>query len=124
MPFIARHAAPLFAMHGATFTGLASPSRGATDTAVWIVDLPAGMPGAPHRLSREEIFVGLEGLALARVGEESHEIGPGCALIVPADTLFQISNPYAAPFRAIAVLPVGAQATLAGGAPFTPPWAA
>ncbi|HAT30548.1 MAG TPA: cupin domain-containing protein [Janthinobacterium sp.] len=123
MPFIAAADAPTFSLHGATFTGLAAPGRGARETAAWIVTLGAHTPGAPHRLSREEIFIGLEGRALARVGEVTHEIGVGCALIVPADTEFQIANPDAAPFRAVAVLPVGGRATLAGGEPFTPPWA-
>ncbi|HEY0060646.1 MAG TPA: cupin domain-containing protein [Telluria sp.] len=124
MPFIAHTDAPAFKLHGASFTGLASPARGATETAVWIVALAPGTPGTPHQLTREEIFVGLEGQATATVGEAEHEITPGSALIVPAHTTFTITNRTAHPFRAVAVLPVGGQAQLAGQAPFTPPWAA
>ena len=65
MPFIGHATAPRFQMHGATFTGLASPSRGSTENAVWIATIPAGSVGVVHRLSREETFVALEGTATA-----------------------------------------------------------
>ncbi len=124
MPFISSTDAPTFALHGATFTGLASPSRGATETAVWIVTLPPGMPGTPHQLSREEVFVGLEGQATATIGGQSFAVTAGSALVVPAHTEFTITYPGSVPFKAVAVLPVGGQAMLAGQAAFTPPWAA
>lgn len=124
MPFIASSDAPAFTLHGAVFTGLASPSRGAAETATWIVTLPAGVPATPHQLTREEIFVGLEGRALATVGGQAYEVTPGSALVVPPHTMFTITNPDAAPFKAVALLPVGGQAVIAGQAPFTPPWAA
>ncbi|CUI02830.1 cupin domain-containing protein [Massilia antarctica] len=124
MPFIPACAAPTFNLHGASFTGLASPQRGATDTSVWIVTLNAGTPGIPHQLTREEIFVGLEGRAVATIGDQTHELTAGSALIVPPHTMFTLTNPDAAPFRAVAVLPVGGQALIADQPPFTPPWAA
>ena len=124
MPFIAQHDAPAFSLHGASFTGLASPTRGATETAVWLLALAPGTPGTPHQLTREEVFIGLEGQASATVGNETYQITPGSALIVPAHTTFTINNNSDALFRAVAVLPVGGQAMLAGQAPFTPPWAA
>ena len=124
MPFIATADAPTFTLHGATFTGLSSPNRGATENAVWILTLHAGTPAVAHQLTREETFVGLEGRALARVGNKTHEVTAGSALVVPAYTEFEISNPDPAPFRAVVILPVGGQAMIADGAPFTPPWAA
>lgn len=123
MPFIATADAPTFALHGASFTGLASPSRGAAENAVWLLTLQPGTPAVPHRLTREETFVGLEGRASARVGDETFEITPGSALVVPPDVPLAIGNPNDTPFRAVAVLPVGGQAVVDGGEPFTPPWA-
>lgn len=123
MPFIAHQDAPVFDMHNARFLGLASPARGARETAAWIVTLAPASTGATHQLTREEVFVALEGKASATVGDATYELTPHSALIVPADTPFSISNPHSAPFRAVAILPVGAQASVAGGAPFTPPWA-
>ncbi|WGS53884.1 cupin domain-containing protein [Paraburkholderia sp. D15] len=123
MPFIASADAPSYSMHGASFTGLASPSRGATENSVWIVTLHFGANAVTHRLSREETFVCIEGRALAQVGDETFEVTEGSALVVPANTDFKLSNPDATPFRAVAVLPVGGQAMIGDGAPFTPPWA-
>ena len=77
----------------------------------------------PHRLSREETLVCIEGRALARLGSDAHELTPGSALVIPAGVEFSIRNPDPAPFRAVAVLPVGGQAEIAGQPPFTPPWA-
>lgn len=124
MPFIAHEDAPVFDMHNARFLGLASPARGARETAAWIVTLAPESQGAPHQLTREEVFIGLEGRAIASVGEATFEVTPHSALIVPAHTPFAISNPDGVPFRAVAILPVGGQASIAGGPPFTPPWAA
>ena len=123
MPFIAREDAPVFQMHNASFLGLASPQRGAKETAAWVVTLAPDTVGVPHHVTREEVFVGLEGGALASVGDATYMLGPECALIVPANTTFSLSNPNSTPFRALAILPVGGQAVVAGQPPFTPPWA-
>ena len=124
MPFIPPAQAPTFHMHGATFTGLASPSRGSCETAVWVVELCAGAAGASHRLTREEVFVALAGSAVAKVGDEVFHVTTGGALVVPPGVDFALSNPHGEPFRAVAVLPVGGQAVVPQGQPFTPPWAA
>lgn len=124
MPVISSTDAPEFAVAGTTFTGLAAPSRGAAETAVWMVSIAPGTSGAAHRLTREEIFVVINGLAIATLAGTQHEIAAGDALVVPPDTDFSLGNPSAEPFRAIVAFPVGGQAVLPGGTPFTPPWAA
>jgi quercetin dioxygenase-like cupin family protein len=124
MPFISSESAPRFALHGAEFVGLASPSRGAAENAVWMVTLHADNTPVPHRLSREETFVCIAGRAFVRIGAETHELTAGGAVVVPAETELEIRNPDPAPFRAVAVLPVGGQARIDGQAPFVPPWAA
>jgi quercetin dioxygenase-like cupin family protein len=123
MPFIPSTAAAVFNLHGAAFTALASPSRGATENAVWVVEIGGNTPGVAHRVTREETLVGLEGRVFARVDEETFELTAGSALIVPANAELQVSNPDPLPFRAVVVLPVGGQAVIAGQKPFTPPWA-
>jgi quercetin dioxygenase-like cupin family protein len=124
MPFIAADAAPAFELHGAAFTGLASPSRGARENAVWLVTLTDTAQAVAHTLSREETLVCLEGRATARLGADVHEMTPGSALVIPPGVEFSIRNPHATAFKAVAVLPVGGQATIAGQPAFTPPWAA
>lgn len=123
MPFIAVEASPEFRLPGLCFAGLASPSRGAVDSAVWRVTIDPHTGGAVHQLTREETIVAIKGSALARLGDEAFALVVGSALIVPPGVDFALSNPHDAPFEAIAVLPVGGQARVAGGTPFTPPWA-
>ncbi|MBX3620170.1 MAG: cupin domain-containing protein [Rhizobacter sp.] len=124
MPFIAAADAPVFTLPGVTFTGLASPSRGSRETAAWRLSMAPGTAPHVHRLTREEIFIGLSGRAEAQVGGTRHTLSAGCALVVPPGVDFSLSNPHELAFEAVAVLPVGGQAVVAGGAPFVPPWAA
>ena len=125
MPFISAEQSQIFNLiPGITFTGLASPSRGSKENAVWLVSIASNTLGMPHRLNREEILVGLEGMATATLDGVDYQLTVGSAIIVPPDTDFALANPNEATFRAVAVLPAGGQGYFAGEAPFTPPWAA
>jgi quercetin dioxygenase-like cupin family protein len=124
MPLISAMDAPQFTIPGVTFTGLASPSRGSSQTAVWTVSLAPGTMGDTHQLTDEEIFICLEGSADVQLGVETLTIAPGDTLIVPACTDFALRNRLDIPFKAIAVFPVGGKAVLPGKPAFTPPWAA
>jgi quercetin dioxygenase-like cupin family protein len=121
-PLISATDAPTFALSGIEFTGFAAPSRGAIDSAVWTVAIQPRTPGVLHQMTREEVFIALEGRARVSVGGVDYELEAGGALIVPADTDFALTNPYDATFRAVAVSPVGSQARLNGDV-FVPPWA-
>lgn len=81
-----------------------------------------GTPGTPHRLTREEVIVAVQGHARATVGGIEYEQEAGGAVIVPPRTEFPLANPYAEPFCAVAVLPVGGAAVM-NGETFIPPWA-
>jgi quercetin dioxygenase-like cupin family protein len=122
MPHIAAKDAPMFQLPGTTFIGLAAPSRGAKESAVWRVRLDSGTPPRPHQLTREEVFVVTAGSAIASVDGVEVRLNPGDSLIVPAFTTFSLANPSSDVFEAVAVLPVGGRAILDGGAPFAPPW--
>jgi quercetin dioxygenase-like cupin family protein len=122
MPVIRVDDAPQFSLHGASFRGLAAPSRGSKETSVWRVSLPAGAPGAAHSVDREEIFVALSGRALATLEGKHHELCAGDTLIVPAGLTFSLANPGTEAFEALAVAPAGVRAQLPGGEPFAPPW--
>ena len=124
MPHIKAADAARFDLPGVTFTGLASPSRGATETAVWQLAIAPGTPGTTHRLTREEIIVALSGSASATIDSQTHKLQPGDAIIIPAGVEFSLGNPHDTPFHAIAVLPVGGQAQIGTDPAFTPPWAA
>jgi quercetin dioxygenase-like cupin family protein len=115
--------APTHELGAARFTSLATPSRGSTDTSVWAVEIAPGTPGAPHRLTREEVFVVLEGRAEVLLDGERSTAGPGDAIVVPPGVPFALAAVGEAPMRALCCLPVGGQAQVSEGAPFTPPWA-
>jgi mannose-6-phosphate isomerase-like protein (cupin superfamily) len=114
---------PTHVLGGARFVSLATPSRGSTDTSVWSVEIAPGATGAPHRLTREEVFVVLDGRADVRIGDERSSAGPGDAIVVPPGVPFALATVGDEPLRALCCLPVGGQAQLPGGAPFVPPWA-
>lgn len=123
MPYIPASAARVFEIPGARFAGLAAPSSGARENAVWTVTLAPGAPAVPHALTREETFVAIAGAARATLGGAEFEVTAGSALVVPPGVEFALANPHDEPFQAVVVLPVGGQAKVADGAPFTPPWA-
>jgi mannose-6-phosphate isomerase-like protein (cupin superfamily) len=124
MPLISAADAPTFLLPGITFTGLASPSRGSTQTCVWTLALDPGVTGEPHHLDQEEVFVAVAGAAVATLGDDEIRVAAGDALIVPAGVDFALTNPYDERFVAVAVLPVGGRASLGDGEYFVPPWAA
>ena len=107
----------------ASFTSLATPSRGSRETSLWRVQLSPRSAAAPHQLTREEVFLVLKGRARVRIGGEESEAGAGDAIIVPPNTDFVLESANDEPFEALCCMPVGGQARLADGQPFTPPWA-
>ena len=122
MAHIPAHDAPTFHLPGTTFIGLAAPSRGSRENAVWRVRLDPGTPARPHQLTREEVFVVTAGSAVASVAGAEVRLGCGDSLVVPAFTDFSLANPSNQVFEAVVVLPVGARAMLEDGVPFAPPW--
>lgn len=123
MPVLHAPSRPTHELPGARFTALSSPTRGATDTSVWVVELAPDTPATPHQVTREEVFVVLSGTAIVRLAGVEASAAPGDAILVPADTQFEISVRGSEPLRAICCLPVGGQARLPDGQTFTPPWA-
>jgi quercetin dioxygenase-like cupin family protein len=121
MPVITPEDAPTFDAGGATVTGLASPSRGATDTAAWRIRFSPGHPSPPHSLDREEVFVVLAGALTARYADRAETARAGGALIVRAGVEFSLVA-QDEPAEAVCTFPVGGTALL-DGERITPPWA-
>ena len=122
MPVIQAPTSPTHDIGGARFTSLATPSSGSLDTSVWTVEISAGAPAVPHTLTREEVFVVLAGRATVRIGDDDQFAKTGDAIVVPADTMFQLANGGPDVLRLLCCMPVGGQACL-DGSTFTPPWA-
>lgn len=123
MAIITSPETPTHDIGGARFTSLATPSRGSTDTAVWVVEIDPGNPPSPHELTREEVFVVLSGHATVQLDGHEHAAAPGDAIVVPKDTPFALTATGPEPLRAVVCFPVGGQARYTAGEEFTPPWA-
>ena len=123
MPVLPAPPTHTHALDRARFTSLATPSVGASEVSVWRVEVAPGPLGVTHQLTRGEVFVVLSGRAAVRIGDAASEAGPGDTIVVPADTDFALGATGDEPLAALCVLPAGGQARLAGGEPFTPPWA-
>lgn len=123
MTLLPRADAPVFHLPGVQFKTLSAPSRGASENAVWEVLLAPGMVGSPHRLTREETFIALQGSAVAEVDGQRCDLTAGDVLLVQPGRTFSLSNPGSQPFSALAVLPVGGQVEIDDRPVFTPPWA-
>ena len=109
---------------GATrFTSLVTPSRGAAETSIWYVEMPAGTTATPHSLTREEVFVVLEGVATVSIDGHGGKAFAGDAIVVPSGETLELSNLSSDPVRLMCCLPVGGQACTPGRPPFVPPWA-
>jgi quercetin dioxygenase-like cupin family protein len=122
MPIVHAPGEPTHTLPGARFTALATPSTaGATDTAVWLVELLPGNLPTPHSLSREETFVVLDGRATVELAGERSTVGPGDAILVPADVPFCLDAAGASPVRLVCCFPVGGRARLADGTELVPP---
>ena len=125
MHLIKRPEAPRFDADGTSVIGYAAPSRGSAEVSLWQIELAPGSTSPRHRMDREEIFLGLDGHAVLEIDGAEQSLDAGDCLILPAGTDFTLHVPGEQPFRALACVCVGAQATMtADGATFVPPWAA
>src|SRR3954452_15358132 len=83
--------APTHELGGARFTSLATPSRGSTDTSVWLVEITPGTAPTPHRLTREEVFAALAVGAHVQLDGDVSVPEAGDAIVVPADAPFALA---------------------------------
>src|SRR3954451_8312318 len=113
--------APSFDVGNAIVTGLASPSRGAIDTAAWRIQFNPDAPSPKHALDREEVFIVLEGAVTACFADREETAEAGGALIVPPHEELSIVPKGAKP-ESVCMLPSGDKAQSEGSS-FTPPWA-
>jgi quercetin dioxygenase-like cupin family protein len=124
MKLIKHDDAPVFDIPGATFTGYAAPSRGAAQVSMWFVELAGGSESALHAMDCEEVFVALDGRAVATVDGAEHAVEAGDCLILPAGSAFSFAVPEGQRFRAIAGMRAGGRATMIpDGTTVSPPWA-
>src|SRR4051795_230806 len=98
MHLITRTDAPTFDAGGTAVVGYAAPSRGSAEVSLWLIELAPGSTSPRHHMSREEVFLALDGHAVADVEGTEHPLGPGDCLILPAGTDFTLHVPGRRPF--------------------------
>lgn len=110
----------LYQMHttpNAVMHTLAAPSTGASDLAVWTVEMRAGQAGPAHRAEHEQVWVVLAG----RLAVNGTEVAEGETLVIAAGDERRIAAPE--DVRALVASRGGGTVTTAEGTrPL--PWAA
>jgi quercetin dioxygenase-like cupin family protein len=115
---------PEFELMGNHMRGLATPSRGAAEVAVWRGVTEPGATTPPHKHDHEEVLVVLSGSGSASMDGEQMDVSPGDVLIVPPNKLHQLFGPAdGEPLDAIAVMPIGTRTFLPDGEELQAPWA-
>jgi quercetin dioxygenase-like cupin family protein len=84
-----------------------------------------GAQGPAHHFDREQVWTVLEGAAVVDLAGDRLEVGPGDALVLPADVVRRITADAERGLRALACAPAGARATDGDGVDRgVPPWIA
>lgn len=122
MPIYAPADSTDFSTHGSTFAAYVNPSRGSTELCAWRLTVPPNLTGAAHRPSREEVLLVLDGVLHVTVEGDSHSLGPGAVVHVPAESLLQVDTT-AEGGSAWVTKTRGLTATVPDGTTITPPWA-
>ncbi|WP_067507248.1 cupin domain-containing protein [Actinoplanes sp. TFC3] len=109
-------------MHGSEFHSYVSPSSGSRELCAWRLEVAPGTRGVPHRVSKEEILLLLEGELTATVDGVATTARAGDVVLVPAGSAFGIDNTSPSTATAWVTTSVGLQATLDSGEVISPPW--
>jgi len=122
VPVIHPDRAVVHDLHGTRFTVYAAPGSGSSELCAWQAEIPSGSVGVPHRITREEVFLVLDGTLRVTLDGAVHDLTPGDVLVAPAGSQLQADNPGDQPVRSWVTTSVGLRAALPDGTWITPPW--
>ena len=123
MPVIRSHEGTAHDVQGTTFTAYANSSTGTADLCAWSTRVPAGEPGLPHRVSKEELFLVTEGTPRFTVDEEITDALPGDVVVTPAGSMLTIEATGDQDSIIWVTTQLGLTVKLPDGTEFPPPWA-
>jgi mannose-6-phosphate isomerase-like protein (cupin superfamily) len=108
--------------HGSSFSSFVAPSRGSAQLCAWRLSVPAHVKGVPHRPTREEVLLILDGAVRVTVDGETSDLAPGDVAVVPAGSELCVDT---GPAGASAWVTTtgGLEAVMPDGNRFAPPWA-
>jgi quercetin dioxygenase-like cupin family protein len=113
--------APTFDLQGSTVTGLAAPSRGATESMTYAIAMPPGAVLPRHRHDHEEVFFVSAGEIVAVLGEDEARVSAGDAVIIPAGVWHHSFTESGAAHLVVA-MPSGTRFIPVDGDERVPPW--
>jgi len=122
MPIVRDRDAVRHRLHGSTFHSYAAPATGSRELCAWRLEVPPGTVGAPHRVSREEVFLILGGRLTVTLDGVTGDLNPGDVLLVPAGAELRADNLSGGVVTAWVTTSVGLQATMTDGSAVSPPW--
>jgi quercetin dioxygenase-like cupin family protein len=121
VPLISSGDVDVFETHGVRFSSYVRPSRGSDQLCTWRVDVPAGLRGAPHRPSREEVICCVGGELTITLDGTEHQLRPGDAAYVPSGSEIRLDGGPGGG-AALTTTLAGLEATMSDGSQFRPPW--
>lgn len=122
MPVIRPASAAVHQVHGSTFSSFVAPSRGSTQLCAWQLQVPAGLKGAAHRPTREEVLLLLAGELTVTIDGTATDLAAGDVVLVPAGSELRVDGGTTEATAWVTTTP-GLEAVLADGSRITPPWA-
>ena len=122
MPIYRAGDATPFETHGSRFLSYVTPDRGSSQLCAWRLTVPADLSGRPHRPTREEVLLVLDGELRLTLDGVRFDLTPGDVALIPADSEMCVD---AGPLGATAWVTTtpGLEAVTADGTKITPPWA-
>ncbi|WAZ20697.1 cupin domain-containing protein [Streptomyces cinnabarinus] len=123
MPVIRSSDAVTHEIHGARFVSYATPLTGSKELCAWRGEVPPGMKGPAHTVSKEEILHVLIGALRITLDADTTDISAGDTLIINAGSTLALENPTDQTALTWVTTSVGLTADLADGTRITPPWA-
>ena len=122
MPVIHPAEIAVHQVHGSTFSSFVAPSRGSTQLCAWQLRVPAGLTGAAHRPTREEVLLVLDGDLTITLDGTATELVAGDVVLVPPGSELRIDGGTSAATAWVTTTP-GLEAVMADGSRIAPPWA-
>lgn len=122
MPILRFDDAPEFELSGIRIRGLASPSRGATETMTYRVELAGGQRLPDHTHDHEEVSHVVSGRWTVSIDGEESALAPGDTVVIPAGVTHGSYTREGDEAVILTSMPVGTVMFRPDGEQVSPPW--
>jgi quercetin dioxygenase-like cupin family protein len=122
MPILKLHDAPRFDLNGVLIRGLASPSRGATETMTYRLELGGGQRLPEHAHDHQEVSHVVSGRWTVSIDGEETTLGTGDTVVIPVGVKHSSRTDDGDEAVILTAMPVGTLMIRADGERVSPPW--